>query len=331
VVSIILPNLNTPLTFLAARIDTIVKQTYRDWECIVIDGFSENGSWEAIKEQTVKDDRFRYYQRPAKGVYDAWNAGIGRAKGRYIYIATSDDICKPNLLEEMVKALDTNPDCSLAHCCLDIIDEDGKLTPHQWKDWEKVKFYGEAMQKPHKRLPPFDAIVHFGWSTVYTSIVQLLIRRDLFEKIGLFSVDYGASADFEWELRAALVTPTIHIPLYLASWRRHTGQATDDAFFSTPGFYGKLIDMAKHAIETVESRAGIKVTDKQQLYFNYLFQQFNLIAKDKKAAFWLKNFAGTPYTALRMLAYKLGAAKFDTALFLKQQLVKRKATGLRDV
>jgi glycosyltransferase involved in cell wall biosynthesis len=129
VVSIILPNLNTPLTFLAARIDTIVNQTYRDWECVVIDGFSENGSWEAIKEQTAKDDRFSYYQRSPKGVYDAWNAGIGQAKGRYIYIATSDDICKPELLEEMVKILDCNPDCGLAHCCLDIIDEDGKLTP----------------------------------------------------------------------------------------------------------------------------------------------------------------------------------------------------------
>ncbi|MDB5150049.1 MAG: glycosyl transferase family 2, partial [Mucilaginibacter sp.] len=186
-VSIILPNLNTPLEFLEPRINSILDQSYTNWECIIIDGFSSNGSWEMLHEKAASDRRFFYHQKPARGIYDAWNEGIKLTKGEYIYIATSDDLFTPDFLDKMVNVLEANPDCSIAHCCLNIIDEGGEPTESQWHDWEKVKFYGDHIYQYHKRMAPYDAIVHFGWSTVYTSIVQLLIRKDLFEQVGFFS------------------------------------------------------------------------------------------------------------------------------------------------
>lgn len=322
-VSIILPNLNTPLSFLKPRIDSIFTQIYDDWECIVIDGFSTNGSWEFILEKTKSDKRFFFYQNPAKGIYDAWNEGIKMAKGEYIYIATSDDLFDHGFLLEMVKVLNENPDCGLAHCCLNIIDEAGKLSAHQWHDWEKVKFYGDYIKKPHKRVAPYDAIVHFGWTTVYTSIVQLLIRKSLFEKIGDFSVQYGSIADFEWELRAALCTNIFHVPLYLASWRKHDQQATIDTYFSKPEFYGEIMVMAKAALKIIESHQGIMLANKSTLYFNYFFQQFNLTAKELKLQYIGKGFIKMPLLTIKLIVYRLFKIKFTTSDFLTAQLTKR--------
>ncbi len=120
-VSIILPNLNH-LRFLPDRIDTILNQTFTEWECIVIDGYSDDGSWEYIKERTGDDQSFRLYREPPKGPYDAWNKGISRAEGQYIYIATSDDTMAPRCLEVMFNALENYRQCQIAHCCLKVID-----------------------------------------------------------------------------------------------------------------------------------------------------------------------------------------------------------------
>ncbi|HEY4196720.1 MAG TPA: glycosyltransferase [Mucilaginibacter sp.] len=326
-VSIILPNLNTPQTFLLPRISSIIGQSFTDWECIVIDGFSDNGSWEMIREKTKGDKRFSYYQRPARGIYDAWNEGIKLANGAYIYIATSDDLFSDDFLKEMVGILDTNTDCGMAHCCLTIIDENGNPTPYQWRDWDKVKFYGDYINSYHKRLAPYDAIIHFGWNTVYSSIVQLLIRKEVFEKAGYFSTEYGTIADFEWELRASLCINLVHVPLYLASWRKHNHQATSDDYFSTPEFPQELIRMAANALKKMEEH-HIILPHKKGLYFNYLFQQFNLTKRKQKFNFLLKLLGRAPLSAIKIINHRLAYAKFDTEAFLRKQLKQRKIDNL---
>jgi GT2 family glycosyltransferase len=289
----------------------------------VIDGYSVNGSWELIREKTAGDTRFTYHQKPAKGIYDAWNEGIKLAKGKYIYIATSDDLCDKDLLAKMVKALDDNPDCGLAHCCLNIIDDNGKPTVSQWHHWEKVQFYGDHINHYHKRIAPYDAIVHFGWNTVYSSIVQLLIRKDVFEQVGYFSTKYGTIADFEWGLRAALCTNVIHVPLYLASWRKHSDQATDDRYFNTSEFYGSLINMAQAALKKMETKKGIVLQNQRELYFNYFFQQFNLTGRARKLRFLLIGLVKMPFLTIKLINYKLRRIRFDTTLFLRKQLAER--------
>lgn len=326
-VSIILPNLNTPLAFLDARVKSILDQDYKDWECIVIDGISDNGSFEYIQEKAFRDKRFFFYQRPAKGIYDAWNEGIKLAKGDYIYIATSDDLFTADFLEKMVKALGDNLDCGLAHCCLDIINEHGQPAASQWHDWEKVKFFGNYINQYHKRIAPYDAIVHFGWSTVYSSIVQLLIRRNLFEETGYFNTEYGAAADFEWGLRAALSASVAHIPLYLASWRKHAAQATDDNNLNKPAFYGDLIKMARSALNTIENKKGIILTNQDALYFNYLFQQFNLTAKSRKLQFLFKSLLEMPRLTAKLIVYRFWGTRFDTTSFISAQLAERNLMG----
>ena len=157
----------------------------------------------------------------------------------------------PECLECLVDALEAYPQCDIAHCCLKIIDEDGNPFRIQWEQQDKVLFYGDSIRRMHIRKAPYDGFVHAGWGVVYTSITQLLIRSSLFDKIGLFRNDLGSIADFEWEMRAALVSDVIHIPKYLATWRRHSAQATHSQRPNTADRSRKMLDMVESAFNKV--------------------------------------------------------------------------------
>lgn len=149
-VSIILPNLNTPLKYLRERVNSIKAQTYNEWECIIVDGYSANGSWEYLTEIAARDNRFRAYQFKKEGIYKAWNCGIELAKGIYIYIATSDDTMMPDFFEKMVHALDVYTECGIAHCCLTIIDETGgPSNKANWDEYYPSQYFKELIKKTY--------------------------------------------------------------------------------------------------------------------------------------------------------------------------------------
>jgi len=256
ITSIILPNLNTPICFLEKRLETIFNQTAKNWECIVVDGFSTNGSWECIKTATENDSRFRLYQLPKKGIYNAWNEGIVRAKGQFIYIATSDDTMSNDLLEKMQEALISNLDCEIAQCGLTIIDENDNPIEPSWEKYWTSQYLGSLLDQKHKRLAPHDGLLHMSVQTVYTSVTQLLIKKSLFNKFGLFRTDAGAVADFEWGMRVSLLASVVYIPHKYATWRIHNLQATSTNYNDTSAHRNKLCKLAKDAFSVFNNNSG---------------------------------------------------------------------------
>ena len=130
-VSICVPNLNTR-PFLPERFETIFKQSFQDWELLVYDSYSDDGSWEYIQELAAREERMRIWQGPRQGTPGSWNPCIRAGCGEYVYVATSDDTMAPDCLEKLVAALDQHEDCGLAHCPLVHIDETGLPLPNQW-------------------------------------------------------------------------------------------------------------------------------------------------------------------------------------------------------
>ena len=246
-VSICVPNLNH-CEYLQTRFESIFNQRFQEWELIVYDSYSDDGAWEYIQGLAAHEPRMRISQGPREGIYPGWNACIRQAKGEYVYIATSDDTMTPDCLEKMVAALDRHPECGLAHCCGLFIDEQGH--PHEWKwdDWPAVKYFGETIKREHIRPPGHDVIVALATNTPYFSISFLLIRRRLFERAGLFNPQWGAIGDLEWQMRAALLTSTIHIPQCLATWRLHKRQASSSKYNQAARKNGLLVEMADEII-----------------------------------------------------------------------------------
>ncbi|MDQ1352851.1 MAG: hypothetical protein QG657_3157 [Acidobacteriota bacterium] len=298
-ISILLPNLNNR-PYLDERLKTIMEQTFSDWELIIVDNYSDDGAWEFFQEWAKKDTRVKISQAPRAGMYANWNNCIRLAKGEYVYIATSDDSMTPNALEEMVKALEEHPECDLAHCKLKIIDENG--APHHTLNWDKfycALYFGDLIDQKHIRLAPHDGVLHCGVKTVYTSITQLLIRRSLFDRVGLFLTNFGSIADFEWGMRASLLANTVHIPQYLATWRVHRDQGTNIEFLNTSEYRTKLLEMMEHAFTAAKKinptlLSGIKIKKLKHLYLK------------EKLKFEIKEQVQEQPTAAKIYKYKIG-------------------------
>jgi glycosyltransferase involved in cell wall biosynthesis len=226
-ISICLPNLNTA-RYLPERFESILAQTFTDWECIVVDNFSDDGAWDIIQSYAARDPRFKATQaaRDPQGMYPNWNNCLRRAEGEFIYIATSDDTMRPDCLERLLDALQRHPECAIAHCNLQMIDDQGGPINGIWENWDAVKYFGGLMDQSHVRPKGHDSVIACAFYTPYWSITQLLFRRALLEKTGLFEGKWGSYGDMAWQIRAALQTCTVHVPEKLATWRIHPAQAS---------------------------------------------------------------------------------------------------------
>jgi glycosyltransferase involved in cell wall biosynthesis len=312
IISIIMPNLNTDLQFLRERIDTILRQTFTKWECIIADGYSDNGSWEFLKEIAAKDHRFKALQFKREGIYKAWNCGIELAKGKYIYIATSDDTMTDDCLEKLYDALEKYPSCEMACCLLRIIDKNGQEIPgNNWENYYPAQYFKELMNKLHIRRAPHDGVLHCGIQTVYTSITQLLIKKSLFEKVGLFLTDKGSTADLEWGMRASLAGDVIHVPEYLATWRLHDQQASDDAAQWDPASFKKFRGYIDHAFKTVISKHLLDekyfVSELKSIYWSNEFNRAWMQKKNMpgKLKVFFSYLVKTPGQTLKNTVFKI--------------------------
>lgn len=110
-VSIILPTYNRA-HLIEETLNSILKQTYQDWECLIIDDGSSDSTAEILKPYLEKDVRFRYYHRSKKhlkGPSGCRNQGIDLSKGEFIIFFDSDDIIHPDALQICIDTLKTHP------------------------------------------------------------------------------------------------------------------------------------------------------------------------------------------------------------------------------
>jgi glycosyltransferase involved in cell wall biosynthesis len=252
-VSICVPNLNTR-PFLPERFETIFSQSFQDWELLVYDSYSDDGSWEFIQELAAHEERMRVWQGPRQGTPGSWNPCIRAGCGEYVYVATSDDTMALDCLEKLVAALDQHKDCGLAHCPLVRIDEAGMpLTNATWPEGTVFsRSAGRLVNQPHVRRAPYDGLLPLTGEYVYFSFTQLLIRRSLFAQVGPLESRWGSGGDFNWYMRAGLVSNTVHVPDTWASIRMHPRSATSAIVFGTPEYYANYEDMIFDAVQGCE-------------------------------------------------------------------------------
>lgn len=101
--SIIIATFNAAKT-LSVALDSVLKQSFQDWECIIVDGASKDNTIEIVKSYVEHDSRFRYISEPDKGIYDAFNKGWKMAKGEWIYYLGADDEVLPDAFIEIFQA-----------------------------------------------------------------------------------------------------------------------------------------------------------------------------------------------------------------------------------
>jgi glycosyltransferase involved in cell wall biosynthesis len=173
-VSIILPSYNHAI-FLQDRLDSVLNQTYQDWEAIIIDDKSADNSVEII-EKFIKNNpdfkvkHFVVNESNSGSGYNSWKKGIELAETEYVWIAETDDYSEPTFLQELVEILDHNEDVALAFCGSNYV-ENGKIiydSTNRTKDLEvdlgKYKIIGANV---FLNKMPFNTFITNGSSVVF--------------------------------------------------------------------------------------------------------------------------------------------------------------------
>jgi glycosyltransferase involved in cell wall biosynthesis len=213
-VSIGLPVYNGD-AFLASAIDTLLAQTYRDFELIISDNASTDGTEAICRDRAARDPRIRYFRSDTnRGAMWNFNRVVELARGEYFKWAAHDDMHEPTYVERCVEALDRHPDVVLACTKLVDVDENGVRKEVDVPDlaWNSpqpnVRF--RALANPHHRCESV-----FG-----------VIRTSVLRKTMLIS-DY-AGCDRVLLAQIALAGKFYEVPEVLFLHREHKKRSTKE-------------------------------------------------------------------------------------------------------
>jgi glycosyltransferase involved in cell wall biosynthesis len=128
-ISVIIPNFNHA-GFLVQRIDSVLNQTYQDFEVIILDDCSTDNSKEIIESYRhhPKVKCIVYNEVNSGGTFKQWDKGINLAEGEYIWIAESDDYANELFLETLIEAYQTDTNIGLVYCQSKMVDAEGNVT-----------------------------------------------------------------------------------------------------------------------------------------------------------------------------------------------------------
>lgn len=133
-ISIIIPTYNRE-SYIAESLESLINQSYTDWECIIVDDGSTDDTEVLIKKYTESDRRFSFYKRPSimlKGANSCRNFGFSKSKGSYIKFLDSDDLLTEDCLEKQSNILNSNPQIKVCFSYGRYFDNDTKELKELW-------------------------------------------------------------------------------------------------------------------------------------------------------------------------------------------------------
>ena len=207
-VSIITPVFNTPVRWLRECIESVLTQTYENWELILIDDHSTDPeTLRCLTELAASDSRIILAKdEKRRGISAASNRGIALAQGDWVGFLDHDDLLEPDALFQNVKWLQKHPEADLIYSDEDKLTERGFDSPIFKPDWSPDYFLS------------CNYVCHFT-----------LIRRELIKQVGGFRSKFDGAQDYDLFLRVIEQTNRIdHIPRVLYHWRRTLTSTADN-------------------------------------------------------------------------------------------------------
>ena len=234
-ISILIPTYKTPEHLLHETINSVINQSYSNWELCIADGNSQARYINEILDDYAKNDkRIKVkYLDENKGIAGNTQECYHMATGDYIGLFDHDDLLETNALFEIVKAVNEDKTIDFIYTDEDKINEKGdyRFDPHFKQDFAIDTFRS------------YNYICHFS-----------VFRKDLMNEIGGFREGFNGSQDYDIILRATEKAKNIHhIPKILYSWRVHSGSTAGN-----PKNKMYCYDSAKKALDEELKRKGIK-------------------------------------------------------------------------
>jgi glycosyltransferase involved in cell wall biosynthesis len=234
-VSVVIPTYNR-WPMVEEAVDSVLAQNYKDFEVIVIDDGSEDGTIEQLGKYGT---RIRLFSESRRGVAAARNSGVRQSTGRYVAFLDSDDLWKPKKLEVQVAFMESHLGAEICQ------------TEEVW-----IR-NGVRVNPKKKHLKPSGDIFRASLDLCLVSPSAVMMTRKLFDRQGGFDESFPVCEDYDLWLRVAVETPVFLVPEPLVVKR---GGHTDQLSRSTWGLdrfrvvaLRKLLDAGIHG----EKRAWV--------------------------------------------------------------------------
>lgn len=277
-ISVIIPSYNHA-PYLKQRIDSVLNQTCKNFEMIILDDKSTDNSRDIIEEYRnhKRISHIEYNEANSGSTFHQWNRGVELAKGKYIWFAESDDVADPEFLSILFNGVESNSNIVLSYCQSYRMDSMGNITG----DWS---FHTEKLDK---HLFASDFVLDgkeflcrcLSDRNVIPNASAVLFRKDAFEKVGGADEDLRTCADWLLWLKLMMIGDVSFTSQKLNYFRYHDSSviatAGKDKSVFIPQF-GILMRLRFKAflINSFNQEEGIlKITKKY-------------IRKDTFSAFW---------------------------------------------
>lgn len=216
-VSVIVPVYNSE-RYLERTLESMLAQTYRHFEAIVVDDGSTDGSAAIMRRFAERDGRVHCVSQRNAGMVGARNNGMRMARGRYYALLDSDDLWMPDHLERAVAALEADPSLVLVHAGVRFVDEQGDafasfIDNRAWDAWVSDPFAAILLRYEHVACQ----------TTVF--------RRDVIDRAGGFDDRFNklGCEDRDLWLRLARLGGVRYLPYHGADYRVHAGGMSRNA------------------------------------------------------------------------------------------------------
>lgn len=226
-ITVIIPLYNTE-RFITQTIDSVLSQTYQNFEIFVVDDCSSDGSCNIIRQFAANDPRITLIQSDTNfgGPARPRNIGIENAKGEFIAFLDADDVWKPHKLQTQLDFLVAHPHIDMLYSPAEIIDENGTLSPVK-KQW-LASFLSLLMS-------PKNAIIYNNFININTLMVRQPLTSRFIEDSRLVAIEDWMFHIFNFQmgLRGTLMKePLIYYRIHSASIsNRHSDKSYRKIFY----------------------------------------------------------------------------------------------------
>ena len=225
-VSAIVPNFNYA-TYLPERLDSILAQTYRDFEILILDDASTDGSAEVIERYRRRHpDLIRVITNETNSgsPYPQWVRGIREARGELVWIAEADDSCEPDFLETLVPRFE-NPSIGIAYCQSLGLDGEGRVTRNDFLEHTEA-LHPDRWKFDYTEIGVREALDWMACRNTIPNASAALMRREVLLDLGDELLGYRSCGDWFLYLQILRKADVAYCARSLNKFRRHDRAVT---------------------------------------------------------------------------------------------------------
>ncbi len=256
--------------WLSESIDSILTQTYGNFEFIIIDNGSTDDTWDIIQRYRDQDKRIVAISKNNTLLPDSLNVGIAQAKGEWIAKLDADDLCEPTRLEEQINFARKHPEVVLLGAGFLEIDEQGKLI------------------KKHLYPSEHSALVrHLEHLQSFFPHSSAFYRLDMIRLIGGYNLHFRMAQDWQLWSELALRGKIMCLPKYLVKIRKHPDQLSSENEGKSANHESMAVIVCRLLRKAGRKDLSVDASAEEWiLFFNWIQKRMKKLGTFKRRKVW---------------------------------------------